>query len=422
MAKKRVKRRRKKIYLPKVQTIFCILSTVFILGCMVYYGNRLIKYYKIYNPKSENGEILVNLASNIIDSERVVETGDGLYSINGNYVYKGANVDNYLLLNNMLFRIIKINGDKTIDIVSDEYINKVMWNETITDYSNSNIKKYLNSKVLSLFDKDNLVKTSYCSDKVYELSEISCEETNNEDYIRLLGINDYLNSLNDNKTYLNSGNEYDWLHNAGKNNAWHTTGSYISNSSPSNLYGVRFVLTLKNSLTYSKGDGSELNPYIIDNNKEEIKVGSYLDINDNIYIVYEVGDKYLKVESNDILKDKLAFDTKSSSYETSTIKKYLEETYLKKLKCDEFLTEVDFNGVKSQIGLLSVDDFKFNSSLNNYYLSDKEKDEVVVYNGSVTTSEPKTKRNIRYALGIKKDLKIISGNGSSYAPFIVEVK
>ena len=136
MAKKR-RRRRKRIFLPKVQTIFCVLSLIFILGCGVYYGSRLYKYYKIYNPKNEKGEVLLNLPSKIIDDSSVVESGDGLYLVNGNYVFKGKNVDNYILISNILFRIIRINSDKTIDVVMDEYVNRLEWNKEITTYARS---------------------------------------------------------------------------------------------------------------------------------------------------------------------------------------------------------------------------------------------------------------------------------------------
>jgi len=419
MAKKR-RRKKKRIFLPKVQTIFCLLSIVFILGCCVYYGNRLIKYYKIYNPKNEEGEVLLNLASTITDSSNIVEAGDGLYSVNGNYIFKGEDSNNYILLDDILFRIIRVNGDKTIDLVMDESINRVEWNEEITTYDKSNLKKYLEDKVLSILDKDKLVETTYCLDSVHELSDVKCDKTNNESFIRPLGINDYLNSLNNNKSYIKD--EYVWLYNSGINNAWHTTNNYLSNSNPTNLYGVKAVVTLKNSITFLKGDGTETNPYIIEKNDYNIKVGSYLDINDDIYIVYEIGSDYYKIESNNVIKDKQMFDKSSTSYENSSLKKYLEDTYLNKLSYKDMLKEVDFGKYKSKIGILSNKDLKFNSSLNNYYLSDSENDLVSVYNGSVLRSVPDTKRNIRYALGLNSKLSIISGNGSKYAPYIVEVK
>lgn len=414
------RKKRKKIILPKVQTTFCILSIVFILGCAFFYGTRLYKFYKIYNPKNDKGEVLLNFPSKLIREVDTVENGDGLYEVNGNYIYKGKNVNNYILIGNVLFRIMRINGDKTLDLVMDEFLNKTKWNDEITTYDNSSINKYLEKNVLPIINNKIITKTSYCSDSIYELSEVTCEKINSDLSIRILGISDYLNSLNDDKTYIDG--DYSWLYNSGKNNVWHTTNNYISNSNPSNIFGVKPVITLKNSVVYLNGDGTKENPYIIEKNTQELKVGSYLDINDNIYIIYEVGDNYLKVQSNKVLKEKMIFDKTTNEYNNSSIKKYLENTYIDKLKINNFLQEVDFNGTKSKIGMLTNDDLKFNSELNNYYLINKEDDDVVIYNGSVLKSEPSTKRNIRYALGIKKDLKIVSGNGSKYAPFIVEVK
>ena len=91
------------------------------------------------------------------------------------------------------------------------------------------------------------------------------------------------------------------------------------------------------------------------------------------------------------------------------------------LSFSKLLKEVDFNGVKSKVGILSDEDFKFNSSLKNYFLSDTLDSNVYLYNGSLVSSRVNVKRNVRSCLGISKDLNIISGNGSKLAPFIVEV-
>ena len=152
---KKVKKRKKKkiIKAPKVQTIFCLISLLFVLGCCFYYGSRLIKYYKIYNPKSESGETLVNLASSIITGSSIVYEGDGLYISSGNYLYKGLDVNNYILVDNMLFRIIRINTDKTIEIILDDYINKKEWDTDIKDFSESSLSKYLEDKFYSYNDE-----------------------------------------------------------------------------------------------------------------------------------------------------------------------------------------------------------------------------------------------------------------------------
>ena len=108
--------------------------------------------------------------------------------------------------------------------------------------------------------------------------------------------------MSDSKTYLIKNNEYLWLNNHGKTNVWNTTGNSISNSLPTKMYGIKPVLTLKNSTVLVSGDGSVDNPYRISENSKKIGVGTYLDINDKTYIVYEVGKDYLKVQSDFLLK------------------------------------------------------------------------------------------------------------------------
>ncbi len=418
--KKRIKKEKKVSKAPKVQTIFCVVSLAFILGCCCFYGNRLIKYYKIYNPKDESGETLLTLSASIINNSSIVYEGDGLYLSGGNYVYKGKDVNNYILLSNMLFRIVKINNDKTIDLVLDDYLNKLEWNDKIDSFDNSSLSKYLNEKFLSILDQNLLVKTSLCSDTIPELNEITCDKITNNNYVRVLGINEFLNSISNDNSYLIKNREYLWLYNTGKTNAWHTNGISIGNDVVTKNYGVKPVITLKNSVVLLKGDGSINDPYQVKEVKDKLNIGTYLDLNDQIYTIYEVGEDYLKVEANLVLKD-LIFDNQTNEYSASSLKDYLENTYLKKLGLDSILKEVSFGEYKGKVGLLTKDDFKFNDTLRNYYLLDKDLDNVLLYNGSLRTSKVNVKRNVRPSLGIKKELKIISGNGSKMAPFIVEV-
>ena len=117
------------------QTIFCAVSIIFIIGCCIFYGTRLVKYYKIYNPKDSNGNAMQLLANKITSGATFVYDGDGIYLTGGTYTYKGEKVDNYIKYGNLVWRILKINSDKSIDIVLDSSINNLKWNSNITDYS-----------------------------------------------------------------------------------------------------------------------------------------------------------------------------------------------------------------------------------------------------------------------------------------------
>jgi len=109
------KRKLKKVLL--FQVVFSLLSIVFIIGCCIFYGSRLIKFYKIYNPKDENGKAIELLGNHILNNSSFVYEGEGIYLINGSNIYKGENVNNYIKYSNLLWRILRINEDKSLEIV-----------------------------------------------------------------------------------------------------------------------------------------------------------------------------------------------------------------------------------------------------------------------------------------------------------------
>ena len=61
-AKKKRKLKKKLLF----QVIFCSVSIIFILGCCIFYGSRLVKYYKIYNPKDSSGKVIKLFADSLM--------------------------------------------------------------------------------------------------------------------------------------------------------------------------------------------------------------------------------------------------------------------------------------------------------------------------------------------------------------------
>ena len=94
LSKKSVKKR--KVKASAFQKLFCLVSALFLLGCIGYYGYRLVKYYRIYNPKVDSNDGSVLLAKDIVGkSEFATDNEDGLFSSSGNYIYKGDIKNNY---------------------------------------------------------------------------------------------------------------------------------------------------------------------------------------------------------------------------------------------------------------------------------------------------------------------------------------
>ena len=294
---KRSKKKKRRVKVKGLQILFCSVSALFILGCIIFYGSRFIKYYRIYNPKIDTTDGSVLLAKGITGSSEMVYEGSGLYSSSGNYIYKGDVNTNYLKYNNMLWRIIRINSDNTVEIVLDDYITLLPWNKEVTSFAKSELFNYLNEDFLNKLDKEMLSKTTFCEDKVNEISNNPCEKQNLDSYVKLLDINNFLNSVKDKKSYLVSEDEIFWLSDYSDEKVWHTNGTNVSQSVVNTFYEVRPVVKLKNTVTFKDGDGTIDNPYVVGKN-DELKVGSTILLGEDKWIVYDKNDNIRLIKEN----------------------------------------------------------------------------------------------------------------------------
>ena len=406
--------KKRKIKTKMVQVLFCSISALFILGCLIFYGSRFIKYYRIYNPKvdSEGGNVL--LARNISGNSEIVYNGNGLYSSSGNYIYKGDVKDNYLYFNNMLWRIIKINADDTIEIILDDYINILPWNSEINEFSKSEIYDYLNKDFLNSLDKDYLVKTNYCEDKIDDLTNISCNKQNYDSYVKLLDITNFLNSVKDKKSYLVSDEEIFWLSDYSTDKVWHTNSVNVSQSDSNIFYEIRPVVKLKSSISFTKGDGTKDNPYIVGDDK--VTVGSVIKLGEDRWVVYEYSDN-IKLMREKTLDKTMAFDKESQDYSSSSLNEYLNNEYLNSLSYKDKLIESDYyigayqnklndvkeKKIKVKVGIPSILDIKFDSNVNSYFTSTANNDAIWVYENPLRPSKVTTYRSIRPCITISKD-------------------
>lgn len=421
-----------------IQSIFCAVSFLFIMGCFIFYGSRLIKYYKIYNPKVEDGEKANFLSSNISGKSEIVYEGTGLYKINGNYIYKGNVSNNYIKYNNLLWRIVKINSDDTIDIILDDSINLLNWNNEDVSFDKSNIYNYLNKFFVNNLNKDLLVKASVCNDIVDDLSSISCNSTVSN-YVNLLDVSNFLNSFVNQESYLSSSDEIMWLSNYGTDFVWHTNGNSVSKSKGNNFYSVRPVVTIKGTAIMYGGDGTIDNPYLIEKEEQKINIGDYLQIGNDTWIVYGKENGNIKLSLNKVLDKALPYSDSEFTYDITNEKLvagYLNTTYYNSLEYKDLLKEVSWNigkyngsysdvnsdSVKAKVGLLNISDLKFNNELSNYYLSSYNDQYVYVYGDVLKESKPTIIKNIRPCIALSDNVSFSSGDGSLSNPYVVEVK
>ena len=408
----------------RFQRIFCLVSAIFILGCIIFYGARFIKYYRIYNPKVNSGDGSVLLAKDIVGkSEFATDEEDGLFSSGGNYIYKGDIKNNYLKYNNMLWRIVRINSDNSIDIILDDYITLLPWNNTVTNFTDSEIYKYLNNDFLNKLDKELLNKTSFCTDKLSSLTSITCDDQNSDGYVKLLDVANYLNSVNKGKSYLTTSDEIMWLSDYGVDKIWHTNGSNVSQSDVNSFYEIRPMVRLRNTTIYTSGDGTKDKPFIVDK-EDKISVGSKVKLGEDTWIVYDNKDNYKLMKEN-VLEKQIDFDKEKLNYKDSGIMTYLNDTYLNSLSYKDMIIENTYDigeyknsifdikndTVKTKVGIPSILDINFNSKVKSYFTSTINEERVLVYENPLRPGKVTTYRSIRPCITISKDTKLVYSDG-----------
>ncbi len=427
---KEEKKPKKKVKATKFQIIFCSISAIFLLGCIIYYGSRLIKYYRIYNPKVDSSDGSVLLAKDIAGkSEYATDEEDGLFSSSGNYIYKGDVKNNYLKYNNMLWRIVRINADNSLDIILDDYITLLPWNSKVSSFSESDIYKYLNNEFLNLLDKDLLNKTSFCTDKISDLTSITCEDQNSDGYVKLLDVANFLNTVNKSKSYLINNDEIMWLSDYSEDKIWHTNGVNVSQSESKSFYEIRPMVRLKSTTVYTTGDGTLEKPYIIDK-EDKLTVGSKVKLGEDTWIVYD-NSKDVKLMREKVLDKQQAFDTEKLTYKDSSLMTYLNDTYLKSLSYKDMiidgtwyigeyktsLSDIKSDSVKAKVGIPNLLDYQMDSSVNGYFTSTINEERVLVYENPLRPGKVTTYRSVRPCITISKE----SANKLKYSDGIFKV-
>jgi len=424
---KKKKDKKNSVKFSKFELSFCVLSFIFIVGCLWAFG--------IDNNKSDNKETSVVTLTNTLSKIAPVYSGDGLYSSSGEYVFKGKDVNNYLKYSNMLWRIIRTNNDGTIDLVLDESINSLPWASTKTTYTNSDIHKYLNKYFIKYIDKEYLVKLTVCTDEVDDLRSYKCDNKNNNDYVRLLTLEEFLDSKND-ESYLSDTSSAIWLSTVSKDRVWKISGNNATLGDASKFLQVKPVIKIKGDLELLSGNGTKENPYMIKEDKDGIQVGNYVKLENDTYVVYDIVNDKLKLASTKVLPN-IMFNPKVALFDVKTngtLGWYLNTVYYNTLPYKDLLVNAEwYNGhytnsyensftakVVAKVGILDMAALKFDNDMTDYYISNSlNRKDVLVYSNESYGIQPRDRKNVRTTICILNK-KVVSGTGSKTNPFILE--
>lgn len=184
--------------------------------------------------------------SDVVKDSKLDEYGNGVYEVNGEYVYRGEDVNNYITFNNQTWRIIKVDKDGDIELMyypkETQIIPRLAWDtsynaekdDTVgntSDYFHTNIRKELQKWYDDNFEdskKAMIVSKNICTGrkKIDDDTsiDIECSATQPNEKVGMLRVSDYkIASLDNNcvrydskecinRNYLSSSeNIYTWL-------------------------------------------------------------------------------------------------------------------------------------------------------------------------------------------------------------------
>jgi len=403
---KKVKQKapKKKHILGTKEFIFNFLSLVAMIGVGIYFGYRSLYYYSKQNVvKKEEAMTLNGL---IKDNNEIAKgSNNGLHQDNDGYYFKGSVENNYVLFQNKLYRVIRVNNNNTVKLISENYNASFMWGED-SNYEKSNIRLWLNKtennhsgvyyKTINNIE-DMLVKTEYEEDILKDGKIITKEELEKEkkaleeekekqeekteevkakekeeekketkkeskkkttkkekvkktsDYVTILTIKDYT-LANGKSSYLNNGKIYYILgRNEDDNNLYVEEDGSVQDTDSLSGYGIRPVITLKKNTVVTQGDGTKDNPYVI-KSEDKNYIDSYIKLGDDIWRVSSIdGDNlklylngYLKMNGEEVYRNYSLYNSIFDLNDYSSLASYLNSVYNNSLSYQGLLVDCNF--------------------------------------------------------------------------------
>ena len=452
----KIKKRRK----IKKQLIFNCISIIVILIFGCYYLSRFI-HFKIENDK----EIVYSniLADQIIERINKYDVKQSLVPTNGIYRFVGDANNNYVKFMGYTWRIIRINTDKSITMISEDSIISLA-HGNITSFTDSQINKWLNKinneEYTGIFynmiseNKEYLTNTKMCLDTFNTVGSIGCYETDNNYTVSLLSVKDYA-AAGGTESFLNNGT-YFWTTNQNKENQfWYISDEGKTGVADTDLeYGVRPVITISKGIKTLGGTGTSDDPYIIKEHKPtnlgETYIGEYVTLNDSLWRIVSKDKSSIKVVNEDYITNEDGSTYEISYSDVNNISNlndktsllyYLNKDYYKNFKEKNLLVKGNFyNGIynvngnydykttynssiKAYVGLLSIAEpfvydfgniFTMTRNIDNELSIFIINDDKLIFEDAISN-----KHYVRPAVYVKIDAKITDGDGTYLSPYIL---
>ncbi len=455
--KKNTKKKKKSHYYGPIEFSFNFISLVVVICIGLYFGGRSFYYYSLQNQKTR--ETAMTLNGLVLSSNKLVkDETEGLHQDETGYYFKGNITNNYVWFANRMFRVMRVNNDDTVKLVTDDLVASFMWGENI-EYDSSNVRVWLTD-----IEKNNLsgvyyktipsqdrfiVKTKYTIDKMVD-SKVEKGDITLEDDVVSISLGDYIDAGGKN-SYLNNGKLYYILgYNSDDENLYIEEDGSITSCDTMDGYGIRGVFTMSKNIPVSQGDGTKNNPYVIDQGSDVNYVDSYVKMGEDTWKVFEDNkgvlkmylNGYIKINGQELVRSYSDDSSRLDYFAKDNIGFYLYNEYINGLSYQKHIVKnkypygelsaevgYKYENVYSEtyddrIGLLNIFDYVSNNDLNNFFRDNtgaqmSTSQYSVDANGLLEEFDVTEAKHVVPVISIKSS-SIKSGNGRIDNPYVVE--
>ena len=451
---KKKKKQRKPI--SKKEFIFNVISLLLLISVGVFYEVRAYHFFKEEKTQKVLTDATLNGA--VLDNNKIATSGSGLYKDNDGYYFKGDVNNNYVKFANRLFRIIRVNENGSVKLISYDLVGSFMNGNTT--YENGNVRMFLNKTNNKINDTDHsgvyydtipngdyfLKTTKYSIDKINK-DKVEKSDKEFKDYITTLTLDDYITAGGKN-SFLNISKYFYIIGIEGDNNilSVYEDGT-IEPIDSSESSGVRAVFTLKKNLKITQGNGSIENPYTIDQKSYKNYVDNYIRLGNNMWKVYYDKNKVIKLALNGYYMQnntfvKTNFATEDNIFDENNrhnIGYVLNHDLYNSLYYNNIILNNNYyigsigeenkysyssiysNSINTKIGLLNIFDYNNTLFLDDFYMMNANDDNVIyVYknNGVLEEVSANDERLVVPVIALNKGI-IKRGSGSIDDPYEV---
>ncbi len=425
--------------------LFKIFSILFMLGCIIYYGYRLVHYYKIYSTNSNWEEVEVILLHEKIVNNSYINKD--LSKLDDGFIYNYESSNNYVKYSGMLWRLEKIESDGRIRLVATNTASNLANSATFSD---SPISKYLNDEESNIYRNfvspdSYLVKTEVCTDEIADLENITCNDIK-EYLVGIPSINDYY-ITGGIDGYISADKEF-WLSNVLEKAQYYiNSDGEVKKTKVVHNYETLPIITLSSDVPYNGGSGTLEDPYIVGEKVSDTLGGKglneYVSFNNQVWKIIDQDDIGTKIVLDGVLESKRVFETQYKNvFANSAIYKYLNNEYYNSIEDKEKIVEGtwyvgvytsnnDFdyksiyeNKVNAYVGLLNMNDISLRDYNDVMTLTPSDSSAYVIYSvsvdGQINADYSVKSQNIRPVVYLDSNIKVINGDGSKDEPYEME--